>query len=1057
MTVTHTLALQIDAAQAEAGSKRFTAALNAIRQAVTGLEKSTDGVFAKIVNVAPKVDVSSLKQATTETTRLTNATESSARASTMAQAVIVRTNLAAAAALRTSENAAQRLNLRLHDINPAGIEKVNARLATLRANLAAASSPIEVRQARSTFATGHDGDSRSAIAARTAAFDLQAVAKAEQLATSAATMHAAELESLAMKYNPLKAVSLAYAQSLEEINRAEMAGVITSQVAEQARTRAATSLTAVSAGAQRYGVSAGAASAGAQQLTFQMNDVFTMAAMGASPMQVAVSQMTQIGQAMTMAGGKASAVSTLKSAFLGFLNPTTLAAGAVILLTTALVQLGASFFGADEPTKTFSESLGDASSAISNLSSATETLSGARLGSLATGYGVVNAALQTHLERLQKVATIEAMNANRENIGAASGEMTGGWLTTDLDDIRNKLGTTNDAARQFMFLLNQVKTANTFESQAKAISKAREYLNSLGITLENSGGAAQLLLTQLVKAEDSALKLKAAADGSGSAIATATSQTSAWAGAMAGVHAQIQAIMSSLGGVTGGLISFAANKAELGALAAGKSIQQAAQERQRAELDIKLRQQATTAKSAGPAASWANTGAAALQRSMLEAQIAQDAQLNAARDAARKRDQTSAGSAKGGGGFKPIDDSKVTTDILKRAQALDVQNNALQATIASHYRSEEAAKLYGEAMVAGNGKISEGTRLLLDQIDAQASLNKALQMEAANPLQDYLDSLPTMVSATKQASADVVSSLGDGLTDALMGKFDAKSMVDSMRLALAKQTSGVIMKNIFGKAAAPTDAQGGGTQAGQTIGNAMVTAGNQVANAIRQAITGGGRQASTSVRSGLTSGGASAANATRAAGMAHGQQIRSGGRTMQTAIVSGSQTGAAAMGTAITTASTASAAGAGGGMGGAFLGFIGSMFGFSEGGYSDGSSPHRYTASPAAFRNAPHYKNGTANTDGIPAILHPNEAVIPLSRGRKIPVDMGGQGQGGNTTNAPITINTTVNVDGGAGGNNDTKTAAKLATQISDLVSMKVTEQMATQMQYGGIMNPRGR
>jgi hypothetical protein len=52
------------------------------------------------------------------------------------------------------------------------------------------------------------------------------------------------------------------------------------------------------------------------------------------------------------------------------------------------------------------------------------------------------------------------------------------------------------------------------------------------------------------------------------------------------------------------------------------------------------------------------------------------------------------------------------------------------------------------------------------------------------------------------------------------------------------------------------------------------------------------------------------------------------------------------------------------------------------------------------FRNAPHFAQGTPNTSGIPAILHDNEAVIPLSRGRKIGVELNGDsaGGGGGTT-----------------------------------------------------------
>lgn len=89
-------------------------------------------------------------------------------------------------------------------------------------------------------------------------------------------------------------------------------------------------------------------------------------------------------------------------------------------------------------------------------------------------------------------------------------------------------------------------------------------------------------------------------------------------------------------------------------------------------------------------------------------------------------------------------------------------------------------------------------------------------------------------------------------------------------------------------------------------------------------------------------------------------------------------------------------------------GFLSMLFGgFKTGGYSDGPAPQTYRASPAAFRNAPHFDKGTARVGGrmggTPAILHPNEAVIPLTGGRKVPVELGNDNQandnrGGGTT-----------------------------------------------------------
>ena len=67
-----------------------------------------------------------------------------------------------------------------------------------------------------------------------------------------------------------------------------------------------------------------------------------------------------------------------------------------------------------------------------------------------------------------------------------------------------------------------------------------------------------------------------------------------------------------------------------------------------------------------------------------------------------------------------------------------------------------------------------------------------------------------------------------------------------------------------------------------------------------------------------------------------------------------------------------------------------------EGGYA-GDRLASQMVSLDAFNSAPAFAEGTANTSrylsrvsggGIPSILHPNEAVVPLSRGRSIPVDL---------------------------------------------------------------------
>lgn len=116
------------------------------------------------------------------------------------------------------------------------------------------------------------------------------------------------------------------------------------------------------------------------------------------------------------------------------------------------------------------------------------------------------------------------------------------------------------------------------------------------------------------------------------------------------------------------------------------------------------------------------------------------------------------------------------------------------------------------------------------------------------------------------------------------------------------------------------------------------------------------------------------------------------------------------------------AGGGGGGGGGAAMGLFSTLLGaMSEGGIST-SPVGSAKASMSSFAGAPSYSEGTTNTgtngmDGIPSVLHPNEAVIPLTRGRKIPIDTGDKGmmakeRQGSGSNMTLNINGVTDMDG---------------------------------------------
>ena len=67
---------------------------------------------------------------------------------------------------------------------------------------------------------------------------------------------------------------------------------------------------------------------------------------------------------------------------------------------------------------------------------------------------------------------------------------------------------------------------------------------------------------------------------------------------------------------------------------------------------------------------------------------------------------------------------------------------------------------------------------------------------------------------------------------------------------------------------------------------------------------------------------------------------------------------------------------------------------FSGGGLTSQGSRNKVTVNAGVFGGAPHFAEGGLSGGGIPAILHPNEAVVPLTGGGAIPIAGGGGGGG---------------------------------------------------------------
>ena len=130
-----------------------------------------------------------------------------------------------------------------------------------------------------------------------------------------------------------------------------------------------------------------------------------------------------------------------------------------------------------------------------------------------------------------------------------------------------------------------------------------------------------------------------------------------------------------------------------------------------------------------------------------------------------------------------------------------------------------------------------------------------------------------------------------------------------------------------------------------------------------------------------------------------------------------------------------------------------SFFGFKEGGVTPefaggGISPlkgKRYTVGGIA--------RGPAH--GYNAVLHGNEAVVPLPSGGKIPVEFPPQTGAAPMGTQQNNVSVTVNMDGNRS-DSETTADSNMGENLGNMVAKAVQEELQYQKRSGGILNPYG-
>ena len=1120
MSETHELRLKIDAGAAESGARRFTGAINAVKKAVKDLDRDSAGAFKNLARIKPEIDVTPIKRATTETDKLAKATASTTAASDRAAAAIKRTALASASSLRTSEQAAQRLALRLGDIgNTAGIAELDAALVRLRGSLTNATDTLDVRAAKSQFDDLRSSLLQNTVAAEYLRGEQAQLARQTVEAATAAQTHAASLDALRAKYNPLYAESQKYERALEEIAQAEKAGALSANVAAQARDRAAAQLGAASGQMRAYGDSMRVAGHHSQNAAYQIQDVFVTAEMGMNPMRIALQQGTQLSVVMNdmarTSGGAKGALTGLVTGLTSMINPISLVTIGGIAAVAMLTQWATSALSAGEESKTFKDQIDDLSAAVTTYrqyaDAAAQTTGefAAKFGSFGREAGTASAALAT-IGRLDAIRQADAaVTSLTERFGGLSrttltyADAVLPQIDATFMNLRDTLAITDVQAATVIRSLEGLATADTMAAKVEAA-------NALNAAFVQVFGSVEAIPAELLNVQREALLVALQVAEIGDAQTNVNSKISE----AAALYARTRAESASATATANEMLASLRQQASMNALIAkhGRDSVQVTQARVAAEraayaATVNTMDVAGSVKNELMGAWDAANGVASIDMtspissaSQAAAVLAKNlgialnvamslgnAQASYKESGGRGQDprlfmeggrlsgqQYSANmnytpvadlitqlappvSHRGGGGGSrasgggsgraaALTEEQKAVDSLNdslsdRLRSLESERLALEMLANGQYQTMDAAKLAAEAQLTHRDYSDQSTDAMLRQIDAAALLNDQLQKLAKDPVKEWMDSVPNWIEAGQQIEMGAIGHLRDAISNMIKtGKFDIESLGEAILGTIADIVAdkavaelanlmgrgdgeglGGMLGGLFssvGDAPIPGaggDVASGGMQAGQSISTAMVQAGQQVSQNIASAMSQGGQQSGQAVQAAHAQGGQQAANATRMAGIQHGQQVRTATMTsgnqhandVRNAITTAGQQHAQAVGMA----SMGSP-----GTGGGFLDSIGGAGGifnmilgaFSEGGMS--SSPVGSAIMPAsAFRHAPHFSQGTANTSGIPAVLHDNEAVIPLSKGRKIPVEMNGSGaagSGGNVQNFNWSIQT---------------------------------------------------
>ncbi|MDQ7776281.1 MAG: hypothetical protein Q4615_10510 [Paracoccus aminovorans] len=383
----------------------------------------------------------------------------------------------------------------------------------------------------------------------------------------------------------------------------------------QAEAKVTKATGAMSKGMKDVGGSASSMAPQIQNASYQVGDFAVQIASGTDATRALAQQMPQLLGGFGMFGALA---------------------GAAVAIGGALLPVFMDLGDSAEDNKKALDELADAQDALNR----SFEIATAPLGDLIEKYGVAAVRVR-EMAIMQMQLNVAAAKSTLADTVADLSDATERYTSVSavfysqtadaLDAIEQDFGLTGDAAWDFIEKMKSLESETNRNLQVEKFRELVDWLEQAGIEIEDMPPEMAKAAAAMLDVNISAEELQAAIADAAEATGDATFATDDWAASMSAVRAEIGAIASALASMGGGAIANAGKFAELTALRQGRTIAEAARERQRLQMEAEF-----TAREAA-AGTWVERMLIRGERGLAERGMELDAELDEARDSARER------------------------------------------------------------------------------------------------------------------------------------------------------------------------------------------------------------------------------------------------------------------------------------------------------------------------------------------------------------------------------------------------------------------------------------